>query len=439
MPLILTPFRFYNFRLWCGANLVSVTGSWMQVLAANWLLFTITGSAKQMGFGVLMQALPVLLLSPWAGAIADRIRPRPLLTLTQSLHMAIALALAFIAWSGGEVAWIYGALLVGGVVTAIEGPAAGRFGSIMVDRDHLGPALAVGSVAGSAGRIIGMSTGGVLIATTGPTAAFLINAATFLVVIVTLYRLRPSMPGVPQEFTPEQAGAGEATIPLTAWAGIRYVLRDPVVVITLALAFLLGSLGRNYNVTMAAMSNGPLGGGANAYGTLSAIFAVGAVVGGLLSARAGKMYGHHLVLVGGAMSILQLLSGLAPGLWSFAALMLPIATAAVVVDTVVSTRLQLDKPLAVRGRVLAVAGVTGAISGAVGAPVLGWLSDTAGPRTALLLAGLVTTAGCVAAGAAYAAVLRRRSAPVSLADQPEAGHTATVPGPRAPEPALEAA
>lgn len=73
MPLILTPFRFFNFRVWCGANLVSTTGTWMQVLAANWLLLTLTGSAMQMGIGVVMNAVPVLLLAPWGGALADRL------------------------------------------------------------------------------------------------------------------------------------------------------------------------------------------------------------------------------------------------------------------------------------------------------------------------------------------------------------------------------
>lgn len=425
MPLILTPFRFYNFRIWCGANLVSTTGAWMQVLAANWLLLTLTGSAMRMGLGVVMNAVPILLLAPLGGALADRLRPRPLLTFTQVLHMLIALALALVASADGDVTlWVYGALLAGGIVTAVEGPAVGRFGSTMVDREHLGPALAVGSVAGSAGRIVGMSLGGALIATTGPVPAFLINAATFLVVITALYLLRPAALGVVGVDPAAQAAPAGGPVPTGVWQGMRYVLRDPMVVITLALAFLLGSLGRNYNVTMAAMSAGPLGGGADAYGMLSTVFAVGAVIGGLLSARAGKMYGRHLVAVGGVMSLLQLLSGMAPSLWTFAALMFPIATAAVVVDTVVSTRLQLDQPLAVRGRVLAAVGTTGAIAGAVGAPALGWLSDTLGPRNALLLAGVVTTLGCVVAGLAYAAVRRRRvatppvwsQAPIPLAE-----------------------
>lgn len=342
MPLILTPFRFVNFRLWCGANVVSVTATWMQVLAANWLLLTVTGSAAQMGFGVLLYALPALLLGPWAGTLADRVPARPLLTTTQGMHAAIAVLLAVVAANGGAAAtpWVYAATLLAGVVGAVESPALGRLGSTTVDQEHLGAALAVGSVSGSTGRIIGMSAGGILVAAIGASLVFLANAATFLVVIFMLYRLRSAPAGATPapraetaEDVAEETSPGES-LPTSALAGLRYLLRDPTVTITLALTLLLGSLCRNYQVAMAAMTSGPLHCGADGYGMLSTIFAIGALVGGLFAARAGKMYGRHLVVVGGVMSVLQAMSGMAPGMWSFAAMLVPIAAAAVVFDTV---------------------------------------------------------------------------------------------------------
>lgn len=414
MPLILTPFRFADFRLWSGTNLVSVTGTWMQVLAASWLLLVATGSAVHMGLGMLAQAVPVLLLGPWAGTLADRLPTRQLLTITYSLQTAISIMLALIVWSGTDPApWAYGSMLAGGAVTAVAGPALGRFGSTTVDRTHLGPALAVGSVTGSAGRIVGMSIGGMLVAAAGAGPLFLINAATFLAAAGLLYRLPPAVPRSTDAPDLAQAPDPADAVPTTALAGLRYLLRDPMVAITLSLAFLLGSLARNYQVVMAAMSAGPLHSGPDGYSLLSTMLAVGALGGGLLAARAGRMYGRHLVVVGGVMSALEALSGLAPGLWQFATMLLPIAAAAVVVDTVVATRLQLDKPLAVRGRVLAAVGATGAVSGAVGAPVLGWLASTLGPRSALELAGVITALGCVAAAVAYASVQRRRATPAA--------------------------
>jgi MFS family permease len=453
MPLILTPFRFYNFRLWTAANSVSVAGTWMQVLAANWLLLGATGSAAQMGLGVLAHAGPGVLLGPWAGTLADRLPARPLLTVTQLAHALIAALIGVAAMSGGAVVLVvYAAMLLGGLVTALESPAFGRFGSLMVDRSHLGAALAVGSLANSAGRILGMSAGGVLVATIGPGPLFLANAASFLVVIGVMYLLRTVPPGsteagpkpagtrVPHHRVPEPAGPTAAatpgtspdTPPPTTWAGLRYLCRDPMVLITLGLAFLLGSLGRNYQVTMAAMSAGPLGGGPDAYGMLSTVFAAGTVAGGLVAAHAGRFRLSQIAAVGLGMSALQALSGLTPGLLWFAVTLLPIAAGAVLVDTVVSTRMQLDNPLALRGRVLGAVGATGAIAGAIGAPVLGWLSDLLGPRGALLLAGVFTVVGSALALAGYAAVRRRREgAPTGARAEAPARAAATGPAPTA--------
>src|SRR5690554_908788 len=204
MPLILTPFRFYNFRLWTAANAVSVTGTWMQVLAANWLLLVTTGSAAQMGLGVLAHAAPAILLGPWAGTLADRLPARPLLTVTQLAHAAVAVLLAVtVLLEGNLLLAVYGAMLIGGVITALEGPSFGRFGSLLVDRPTLGAALAVGSLTSSVGRIVGMSAGGVLVATTGPALLFLINAAGFLVVVTAMYLLRPIAPGAALDATPQ--------------------------------------------------------------------------------------------------------------------------------------------------------------------------------------------------------------------------------------------
>ena len=170
-------------------------------------------------------------------------------------------------------------------------------------------------------------------------------------------------------------------------AGFAYLRGQPVLLLGLALSFVLGSLGRNYQVTMAAMSDGQLDAGASGYGLLSTVFAVGTVVGALVAARRRSLGYRTLVVAGLFASGLQIVAGLAPGTWSFAAVILPIAAAAVVIDTTVGTRAQLDTDGAMRGRVLAALAVTGSVSAAVGAPLLGWLAEHAGPRQTLVLAG----------------------------------------------------
>ncbi len=445
MPLVFTPFRFPQFRVWIGATSISVIGTWMQVLAANWLLLSATGSAAKVGLGMLAQALPTVVFGPWAGILADRLPPKPVLTVSQLAQGAIWAALGFFLMSGGQVvALLFAALLLSGVVAAFENPVMGRFSSQMVDRAHLGPSLAANSLSNAVGRVIGMGAGGAVVATVGPAPLFLLNAVTFLVVVAALLPLRPlpaeavdpAADGArgrdtarPDARTGEAADAPKA--PRSAWAGLFFVLRDPMVLTTLGLAFLLGNLGRSVQVTMAAMSEGPLHAGAEGYGQLSTVFAIGTIIGGLLAGRAGRFRPQHLVLVGVVMSVLQAASGASPGLWWFAAVLLPMAAAAVLVDTVVATRLQLSKPLSLRGRVLAAVAVTGAISGATGSSVLGWLSDVVGPRGALILAGVLAVVGSVVVGLLYARLRRRREDRAEAVRQPAteapapAGRTAT--------------
>ncbi len=397
MTPMLAPFRERNYRLWAAADLVSTGGTWMQVLGLNWLVLSTTGSATSMGVVVMLQALPVLLLGSWGGALADRLPARPLLIVFQALRALLALTLML----DSTRLWpIYAVALASGVISAIEGPCLGRFGSTLVPREVLGSALALGSVLSSAGRILGMSLGGVLVGITGVSVLFLINALSYAAVILALVLMRPgSMRAL------ATAGAADGGVR----AGLRYVLSQPVVLIVLALSFVLGSLGRNYQVTMAAMVAGPLAGGSASYGLLSTVFAVGAVAGGLLLAGSGRSTLRVLLAAALLISVLQACSGLAPNVLGFAALILPIAAGAVVFDTVVSTRVQLDTREDMRGRVLATLGVVSSLSGIVGAPAIGWLCDFSGARGALLIGGIVTTAAAVAGGMALSRA-RGRSA-----------------------------
>ncbi len=395
--------RHRNYRIWAAAGLVSVVGTWMQVLGVNWYVLAETGSATSMGLAVLLQAIPMLLLGVWGGALADRLPARPLLIAAQVAHAALAAGLAVVAFTGaGGLPAIFAISLATGAVSAIEGPVMGRWCSTLVDRESLGNALALGSLTHSAGRILGMSAGAVVVAVVGPGMLFTINAASFLAVVAALFAVRER-----ELYTGEPATATEAADG-SIRAGFRYLLRQPVVLVALALSFVLGSLGRNYQVTMAAMSDGPLRAGASGYGLLSTVFAVGTVLGALLAARRRELGYAMLVGAGLLASTLQIVAGVTPGTLSFAAVILPIAAAAVVIDTTVSTRAQLDTDYAMRGRVLAALGITGSVAAAVGAPLLGWLSEHAGPRQTLVLAGAVTAVATVVAGAVLDRLRGRR-------------------------------
>nr|WP_133874014.1 MFS transporter [Actinoplanes brasiliensis] len=385
------PLRVRNFRLWAAADLVSVGGTWMQVLGLNWLILSATGSAATMGIVVMLQSLPVLLLGSWGGALADRLPARPMLIAFQALRAVLALTLLL----HGGVWMIYAVALASGVIGSFEGPVLGRFGSALVPKESLGSALALGSVLSSAGRIGGMALGGVLVGLTGPGVLFGINAASYLAVIAALALMRTGEMRALPVAAPSERGVV---------AGLRYVLAQPVVLIVLTLSFLLGALGRNYQVSMAAMVAGPLNGTSGSYGLLSTVFAIGAVLGGLLLAGSGRSTLRVLLATGFIISVLQFTSGLAPNVLGFAALILPIAAGAVIFDTVVATRIQLDTREDMRGRVLATLGLVSSLSGIVGAPLVGWLCDAAGPRETLLLAGAVTTVAALTGAVALARV-----------------------------------
>ncbi|WP_433282266.1 MFS transporter [Micromonospora sp. CA-244673] len=398
--------RHRNYRIWAAAGFVSVIGTWMQVLGVNWYVLAKTGSATSMGFTVLLQALPTLVLSVWGGALADRLPAKPLLIGAQGAHALLAAGLAVVAVTGvGGLPAIFAISLATGAVSAIEGPVMGRWASSLVDRESLGNALALGSLTNSAGRILGMSLGAVVVAAVGPALLFAANSVSFVAVVVALFAVREG-----ERHAGQPAAADAAPADGGIRAGFRYLLRQPVVLVALALSFVLGSLGRNYQVTMAAMSDGPLHGGASGYGLLSTVFAVGTVLGALFAARRAEL--GYAVLVGAGLlaSGLQIVAGLAPGTLSFAAVILPVAAAAVVIDTTVGARAQLDTDYAMRGRVLAALAVTGSVSAAVGAPLLGWLSEHAGPRQTLVLAGMITAVATAAAGVALDRLRERRLA-----------------------------
>jgi MFS family permease len=399
--------RHRNYRLWAVADFVSVTGTWAQVLGVNWFVLSVTGSATSVGVSLVLQALPTLLLGLWGGSLADRLPSRPVVLIAQVAQAALAATLALITMGEPRsVVPVYAVMVASGLVNAVTAPALGRFGGEVVPPEDLPNAMALGSVISSGARILGMSIAGALLPLTGTSGLFLVNAVSFFAVVAAVLGMRRGELHV--------LARAETPRDLRLRESVRYVRRTPWLMVLLALAFVLGSLGRNYQVTMAAMSAGPLHGGASGYGLLSTVFAVGTVLGGTAAACWGRLTVR--LLLGAAMlaSVAQTASGLMPGLGSFAALMLPIAASAVVLDTTVAARAQLDSPDHMRGRVIAVLGVVSAASGALGGPLLGWLSDTFGPRAALQLAGLVTVVATLLAAVAFARLSSVRTTPAVL-------------------------
>lgn len=393
MPPMFRALRHRNYRRWAAADLISVTGSWMQVIGLNWLVLERTGSVTSVGFSVLLSTLPAVLLGPWAGALADRLPVRRIVLVCQTLHAVLAGTLAFAVWSGLPMASIYALTFTAGLISVFDGPAFGRLSGQIVPRDGLANAVALGSVINSVGRILGMSTAGALV---GAPLLFVLNGLSFVAVIATVLTIRSA------EFHPLATSAPSRA---GVWDGLRYIATSGRLLLLVTLGFVLSCLGRNYQVTMAAMSAD-----AAMYGVLSSVFAAGTVIGGLVAAARSTLSVRLLLVAATLASLLQAISGVVPGSITFAIALVPIAAAAVLIDTTMSARLQLDSEDGMRGRMLAISGSVGAAAGAVGAPLLGWLCERVGANTTLVLAGTVTLLVTLSAATLFGASPQRRTA-----------------------------
>jgi MFS family permease len=280
------------------------------------------------------------------------------------------------------------ALLLG-IVMAVDAPSYAAIGAELVPEDDLGNAIALSSVINGLGRIIGMSIAGALVATGGPGLIFVLNAMTYLAVIAVLHRLPEAATRTIHRSAPGDDGL---------LGGLRFVARTPVIIACASLAFVVAAFGRNFQVTMAAMSESVFHTGARGYGALSVVFAVGALVGGLVAARCSRYAVSIVVSVALTASALQFVSAAVPSFTTFAAVLFPIAIAAVVFDSIALATVQIAAGDAHRGRVVALFASAVMLGTTVGAPLLGWLADTQGGRTSLAVGGVVVFGAATVVG-----------------------------------------
>lgn len=388
---MLRALRHRGYRLFVGAGLVSVTGTWMQVVAQNWLVLRLSGRVTAVGAVVALQALPSVALSLLGGSIADRLPKRSLLVATQVALAALAFALGIATVTGVvTLPMVYGLALALGLVLAVDGPANAAFGAELVHRDDVPNAVALGSVANSLGRIAGMGLAGVLVGSLGEGAIFVINGVSYLAVVAALCRIDVARhePAEP----PSQDGA-------SVRSGLRVALRSQTIVVATLVAFVVAAFGRNYQVTMAAMSRSVFGTGARGYGQLSAVFAAGAFCGGLAAAVVRRHTLRLVVLIAAAAGVLQLTSAVAPSFRSFALCIYPIAVTAVVFDTAALSVVQLAVDDTHRARSIAVLSTASMLGTTAGGPALGWLADHLGARASLGLGSMAVLAATLGVAA----------------------------------------
>jgi MFS family permease len=367
-----------NYRRYFTGQLISLSGTWMQTVAAIWVVLSLTGSGVAVGLTTALQFLPMLLIGAWGGLLADRIPKRRLLMATQTLMAIPALGLFAVTATGVVAPWmVYIAVFAMGSVNAVDNPTRQSFVIEMVGPDRVVNAVSLNSVIVQAARIVGPAFAGILIATAGVVPCFAINALTFGAMIVALWRMDSSrLHSAP----PAQREPGAIR------AGMRYVLRTPELLVPLGLMALVGTLGFNFQVVLPLLAKFSFDAGAMTYAALVSAMAVGSIAGALVNGHRGRT-GPRLI-AGGALAfgVAALWAALMPSLaFEVPALML-LGAAAVTFAATINSTLQLAVSPEMRGRVMALYSVVFLGSTPIGGPLTGWLAQTYDPRIALLLA-----------------------------------------------------
>ncbi len=388
-----------NYRLYAAGGVVSNTGTWMQRVAQDWLVLQLTdNSGSALGITTGLQFLPILLLSPYAGLVADRFPKRRLLQVTQLMMAVPALLLGVLAVTGAAQTWqVYVLAFVFGIGTAFDAPARQSFVSEMVDPEDLTNAVGLNSASFNAARIVGPALAGFLIAAGGGGAratgwVIIANGLSYAAVVLALQRMRTADLDTPE---PAQRGPGMIR------DGLRYVRSRPDIMLVLAIVFFAGTFGLNFQMTSALMATDVYGKGASEYGLLGTTMAVGSLSGALLAARRGRPRYRLVVLAALAFGGFEILAGLAPTYLAFMLWTPVLGLTALTMITAANATVQLSTTPMMRGRVMALYMMIFMGGTPVGAPIIGWIGEVFGARWTLIGGGLGTVLGTLLAAAVF--------------------------------------
>ena len=384
--------RNYNLFFWGG--LASNTGTWMGRVAQTWLVLTILtdNSATAVGYLAALQFLPMALLGPWGGAVADRFPKRTILIWTQVLLSINGMLLAALVLTDTVQLWhVYALALMLGAISAVDNPTRQAFASEMVGPELLPNAVGLNSSSFNAARLVGPAVAGLLIAWWGVGPALLINALSFLPVIAALWAMNPA------ELMPAPLRRGRGAIR----EGIRYVAGRPDIQLVMFIVFMLGTFGMNFQITNALMATEVYRVGADAYGVLGSIMAIGSLSAALMAARRPRPRLSIMLGALGGFAVSTTLLALAPTYVTFAIMLVPVGLTALTVMTTANASVQLTTDPAVRGRVMALYMTIFMGGTPLGSPIIGWIGDAWGARWTLLI-GAIATGVAFVVGMLYA-------------------------------------
>ncbi|MEO5686686.1 MAG: MFS transporter [Burkholderiaceae bacterium] len=395
-----------SYRTWAAGSLVSNIGTWVQRTAQDWLVLTQLTHHNATSLGVVMalQFGPHIVLLPFTGSAADRFDRRRILIATQSAMFVLALTLGLLTLTGVVTLWhVYAFALLLGCVTAFDAPASQTFVSQLVGDRDLSNAVGLNSTSFNIARMVGPALAGVLLASVGTGWAFMINAASYLAVLGALWRLHAHRQHASARASRENQGFRE---------GLRYVWQRPDLRAIFWMLLLIGTFGLNFTIFISTMAVAVFHADASRYGLLMSIMAVGTISGALLAARRQQPRIEILMTSAAVFGAGCALAALMPTYWLFGAALVIVGMSALTFVNSTNSLLQLAVEPAMRGRVAAMRLAIALGGTPIGAPIVGWVADTVGPRWAI---GVGAASGFAAAAVLVHFLVRHRGLRVRVA------------------------
>jgi MFS family permease len=384
-----------NYRLYASGAVVSNIGTWMQRVAQDWLVLQLThNNGTALGITTGLQFLPILLLSPYAGLVADRFPKRRLLQVTQLMLAGPALVLGLLAVTGVAQTWhVYLLAFVFGIGSAFDAPARQSFVSEIVGPDDLTNAVGLNSASFNLARMIGPALAGLLIAALGSGvsatgAVILVNAVSYGAVILALQSMHQRELHVAKPVDRHPGMIRE---------GVGYVTARPDLMLVLTIVFFAGTFGLNFQLTSALMATEVFHKGAGEYGILGTTLAIGSLAGALLAARRTRIRHRLVILAALSFGAAEIVAGLLPSYLAFAVWTPVLGIASLTMITSANASFQLSVDPAMRGRAMALYLMVFMGGTPIGSPIVGWVGQTFGARWTLVGGGAATLLGTLLA------------------------------------------
>jgi len=381
-----------SYRIYLGGQSLANAGSWMQSIAQDWLIFSLTHSSTAVGVTIALQFGPMLLLGLHAGAVADRLPKRRILLTTQTLNAVATGALAAITIAGAvRAADVYVFALLSGVIFAFDVPARQAFVTEVVPEGRLRAAISLNAAVFQATRLIGPAIASLLIVTAGTGWVFAVNAACYLGPTIGLLLLRPS------DLLPVKA---VSRAPGAVREAVGYLRRRPDVLWTIFLVGMLGTFGLNFPIVLTAMAKSAFGGNASTYGLFNIVLGLGSAAGAVLAGAGSRPKTRAIVVSAALFGVLEGAAALAPDMAAFLSLLAAMGFVNLICQAMANSFVQLAVDPELRGRVMGLYMLAFIGGSPFGAPAIGAITSHYGARAGMLVCGAVPViAACVMAAA----------------------------------------